>query len=364
MKCLRFHISWWKEAINQTSYKKAIGSGLLFFLFLISSLPQPVFSAELTDFQRCLLEMQEQAGDDITMGESRKQCLKKTKGTAGMDADKKSAETEKRADAIDRRLDSDERHVLEPFTLMAHRPNYLLFASHNFAGINAEPYQEQLDDPTIEVDDTEVKFQLSVKFPLLVNLFKKRFDVYAAYTNRSFWQLYNDQSAPFRETNHEPEIWLQKRNDWKIFGLKNSVNQLGFVHQSNGRGGVLSRSWNRVYANFLFERGNWGISLKPWVRINESSEDDDNPDITDYLGHGELRTAYKWHNNTFSLMLRNNLESGFEKGAVEVAWSFPLWKYRFLKGYVQYFSGYGESLIDYDSYSSSLGFGVLITDWL
>jgi phospholipase A1 len=82
------------------------------------------------------------------------------------------------------------------------------------------------------------------------------------------------------------------------------------------------------------------------------------------LGHGRVRTAYKWRNNTFSLTLRNILESGFEKGAVEATWSFPLWKYRFFKGYFQYFSGYGESLIDYDQYANSFGFGLLVTDWL
>jgi phospholipase A1/A2 len=350
--------------MNPNSYQKVIYRGILMFLFFISSQAQPVFSAELTDFQRCLLRIQEEAGDDVTLGDARKRCQEIINVEPGMAVDEKSVGSETIEDAIDRRLDSDERHVLEPFTLMAHKPNYLLFASYNSAGVNPEPYQEQFDDPDIEVDDTEAKFQLSVKFPLLVNLFKKKFDVYAAYTNRSFWQLYNDQSAPFRETNHEPEIWVQKRNEWQIFGLKNSVNQLGFVHQSNGRGGVLSRSWNRVYANFVFERGNWAIGLKPWVRLNESSEDDDNPDITDYLGHGELRTAYKWHDNTFSLMLRNNLESGFEKGTVEAAWSFPIWKYPFLKGYVQYFTGYGESLIDYNNYSNSIGIGVSVSDWL
>jgi phospholipase A1 len=63
-------------------------------------------------------------------------------------------------------------------------------------------------------------------------------------------------------------------------------------------------------------------------------------------------------------MLRNHLESGFKKGAAELSWSFALWKYRFLKGYVQYFNGYGESLIDYNQHSNSLGIGLLVTDWL
>ncbi|MGA6924145.1 MAG: phospholipase A [Desulfosarcina sp.] len=333
-------------------------------MILLLGTPQAGFSLELTDFQRCLLEMQEQAGSDLTMGAARKQCLEKINRTTGGEVNEKKAEAEDDADALDRRLASDEKNVLEPFTLMAHKSNYLLIASYNFNGINEAPFREQYDDPELAADDVEAKFQVSLKIPLLVNLLEKKWDVYAAYTNRSFWQMYNDDSAPFRETNHEPEIWLQTRHERKLFGLKNKMNAVGFVHQSNGRGGELSRSWNRIYANFILDRDNWVLGLKPWVRINESSDEDDNPDITDYLGHGELRTSYKWHNNTVSLMLRNHIESNFEKGTVEASWSFPLWEYRFLKGYVQWFSGYGESLIDYDQYSNSLGVGVSITDWL
>jgi phospholipase A1 len=349
---------WW------TSCNHKLGYGMLAGFIILLNLPHLAISSELNQFQRCLLEMQETAGDGVTMDEARIQCTEKMNDTTTVESDQTEVTAQGQADAYDRRVEITEQNVLKQYTLMAHKPNYFLIASKNFSGVNPDPYREQYNDPTLETDDTEAKFQLSIKFPLAVNLFKERLDIYAAYTNRSFWQIYNEESAPFRETNHEPEIWLQNRQDWKLFGLRNSVNALGFVHQSNGRGGYLSRSWNRIFVNFIFDRGNWAMSIRPWIRINESSEEDDNPDITDYLGHGDLQTAYKWRKNTFSLMLRNILASGFENGTVEVAWSFPLWKYRFLKGYIQYFNGYGESLIDYNQHSNSLGFGVLVTDWL
>jgi phospholipase A1 len=66
----------------------------------------------------------------------------------------------------------------------------------------------------------------------------------------------------------------------------------------------------------------------------------------------------------FSAMSRNNLESGFSKGAVELGWSFPLGSYPYLKGYVQYFYGYGESLIDYNERVNRIGVGFALTDWL
>jgi len=107
-------------------------------------------------------------------------------------------------DAVEERIRQD-----QPFTLMAHKPNYLLFASYNSSSYNAAPFKEEFSDPNYSLKDIEAKFQLSIKFPLLVDMANDTFDIYAAYTNRSFWQVYNEaESAPFRETNHEPEIWF------------------------------------------------------------------------------------------------------------------------------------------------------------
>ena len=309
------------------------------------------------DLKTCMTEMLDQVDDSVTIGELRLKCEKQIEaGTY--------PENNKQSPALSERSEQDTDNVLKPFTLMAHKPNYLLIAAHNTYGYNSAVYQEQYNEFSLEADYTEAQFQLSVKFPLAVNLFDV-VDLYAAYTNRSFWQVYNsDISSPFRETNHEPEGWLQFTPNWEIFGFKNSANLFGIVHQSNGRGGVLSRSWNRLYANFIIERGSFALSFKPWYRLPEEEENDDNPDITDYLGHYQLRGAYKWKEHVFSMMSRNNLESGFTNGAVELSWSFPLWHYPYLKGYVQYFTGYGESLIDYDQYVNRIGIGVALTDWL
>jgi phospholipase A1 len=323
-----------------------------------------VQATPLNDLERCLLDAMTVADDGVTIGELKASCRERVLvGDQG--PGQTAAEQPNQASAVDQRLAVDQRNTLAPFTLMAHKPNYILVASYNASGINPDPFREQFDDPDLELDSTEAKFQISLKFPLLTGLWGDRADVFAAYTNRSFWQVYNsDISSPFRETNHEPEIWLQLRSDWQVLGFTNRVNQLGFVHQSNGRGGVLSRSWNRLYANFIFERNNWVVGFKPWYRLPESDEEDDNPDITDFLGHTELRGAYKCGRSTFSLMLRNNIESGFEKGATELSWSFPIFDYPYVKGYVQYFNGYGESMIDYNQHSNSIGFGFLLTDWL
>lgn len=304
----------------------------------------------------CILQEIKSASDEVTIGQIRSKCKndetinRKQMHTAGV---------------VEKKLQSDDKNILRPYTLMSHMPNYFLASVHNTSGFNNKHFREIFNDPSIDLDDTEAQFQLSVKFPVAINLFDEKIDIFAAYTNRAFWQVYNnDQSAPFRDTNHEPEAWIQFRPSWKFGNLTNSVNKLGIIHQSNGRGGILSRSWNRIYANFLFEYDNWGFSIKPWYRIPEGESEDDNPDIEDYLGYGEIRTAYKWEKQTFSFMVRNTMESGFSKGTVELSWSFPLGGYEYFRGYVQYFNGYGQSLIDYNQHVNSIGIGVSFTDFL
>ncbi|MGW8194912.1 MAG: phospholipase A [Desulforhopalus sp.] len=263
---------------------------------------------------------------------------------------------------VQERQRQDRRHILQPFTLMAHRPNYILPVTYNGAGYDSSLW-DRIDDGR-NWENTEAQFQVSLKFPLLVNLWDDTFDLYAAYTNTSFWQVYDSDSAPFRETNHQPEVWVQFHPNWEFWGFKNTWNSFGFNHQSNGQGGELSRSWNRLFAWITVERGNLAMSFRPWYRIPEDEEDDDNEDITDFLGHYELTASYKWKENVFSIMSRNNLESGFSKGAVELSWSFPLGDWPYLKGYLHYFTGYGQSLIEYDTYANTIGLGVSLTDWL
>ena len=334
-----------------------IGSLLLVAVLLAVCLPASSPAADA--LQDCMLQALDSADPDMTIGELRRQCREKL-AAAGS-----AATVEKHAALVTQRIEQERVNVLKPFTIMAHKPNYLLFASYNRIGYNEDLYREVESDPGMNFDRTEAKFQLSLKFPLLVGLFNNTLDVFAAYTNRSFWQVYNtDESSPFRETNHEPEVWVQFHPNWEFFGFRNTWNSFGLNHQSNGRGGILSRSWNRVFAWLTFERGNLALSIKPWVRLPENDEDDDNPDITDYLGHGAFLASYKWRGHVFSLISRNNLESGFSRGAVELSWSFPFPGWPYLKGYVQFFNGYGESLIDYNQYVNSIGIGFSLTDWL
>lgn len=267
---------------------------------------------------------------------------------------------------VELRVQEEEETLDNRFAITPHRPNYLLPISYNKSP-NETPFEVQNID---NFSSTEIKFQLSVKAPLAQGVFNGYGDIYVAYTNTSWWQAYNSNSAPFRETNHEPEVFMVFPTDYQLWGFDLNGIAAGITHQSNGRSGELSRSWNRIYAQFIFSRDNFVVSIKPWWRIPEpekepgqenSAKGDDNPDIEKYMGHGELHLGYQIQEHNLGMTLRNNLRRD-NKGAVQLDWSFPINK-RF-RGYIQYFNGYGESLIDYNDSANRLSVGVMLTDWL
>ena len=266
--------------------------------------------------------------------------------------------------AVRQRLAMESAARDNPFLLLPHRPNYILPIAYN-QHPNDEPFG--LEEGTL--DKMEMKFQVSLKAHLAEISLGGRANLYAAYTSRSWWQTYNsDKSRPFRETNHEPELFLVYDTDWKVPGFRISSLIVGGSHQSNGQGEDLSRSWNRVYANLVLEKAGVVVSLKPWYRIPESKKEtpddpsgDDNPDIRKYMGSGELGFLFHHARHTLTLMFRNNLRRD-NRGAFEIGYSYPMRGK--IKGYFQFFEGYGESLIDYDHRVTRAGVGILLADWL
>jgi len=248
------------------------------------------------------------------------------------------------------------------FSLLAHRQSYFMPVSFTK---NRRPLANIAGDvanDTPELDDLEVKFQISFKMNLWDEVVGENSQLMAAYTQKSFWQMYNsDLSSVFRETNYEPEIFINKQIDFDILGFSLSNASLGFVHQSNGRSNLFSRSWNRIYANFIFQRDNFALSIKPWRRINENIEDDDNPDLEDYLGKYEVGMLYKWKQSEFTVLIRN-LTANKHSTSFQLGWQFPLNDN--INFYAEYFNGYGESLIDYNYRNETFGLGITIGNWV
>ena len=278
--------------------------------------------------------------------------------TAADDA-KKTTDPDQPPSVLEERIAQEKQTESNRFVITLYKRNYLLPLTYN----------SQKNETYGPLENTEVKYQLSFKVPLVDRLFGTSGKLDFGYTQMSFWQAYNKKtSSPLRETNYEPELFLSFVNDTRILGFTNRLIMFGVVHQSNGRDAPLSRSWNRIYANFVLERGNFYFMFKPWYRIPEDAKSsatdtqgDDNPDIEDYLGRGEVTVTYVFRDHTFALTRRNNLKSE-HRGAFQIDWSLPLRKR--VRGYIQYFNGYGESLIDYNHVNRRIGIGFILSDGL
>lgn len=249
------------------------------------------------------------------------------------------------------------------FVFRPYKPIFILPVFHT-SHVNDAPNSPSYPaSDSLPYEQLEVKYQLSFKSKLWQNMLPDNGDLWFGYTQSSNWQLYNNTlSAPFRNTDYEPELFASFRTDIGLGDMRWRMFNLGVAHQSNGRSAPMSRSWNRVYAQFGLEQGNFSLLIKPWFRIHEQAGKDDNPDISDYMGRGEVLGIYRHEGHVLSLALRHSLRGGSRShGAATLDWAFPIAGN--LRGHVQAFSGYGQSLIDYNRRMNAIGLGVSLTEW-
>ena len=260
---------------------------------------------------------------------------------------------------FDDRAESVNEAVANPFALSQHRLNYILPFTYvsdpntlSASGLNTE-----------NVDHMEAKYQISVKLPIYQESASSS-GLYMGFTAVSYWQVYNSEaSKPFRETNYEPELFYAWRNQLTFAGFKFNQIRLGLSHQSNGQSGLRSRSWNRLFASAMFSDDDSFYHIKAWYRIKEDKKEDpfdssgdDNPDITTFMGHTEFGYGTKLGKFNIMALVRNNLKTSDNKGSVELNLSYPIsTRYDFL---LQYFNGYGDSLVDYNRHQERIGVGI------
>ncbi|MCG3880926.1 phospholipase A [Psychrobacter sp. Ps3] len=263
--------------------------------------------------------------------------------------------------------DLDQNSERGTWTVRPYRPTYVLPLFYTFDP-NLSPTPSNPDEPgetftSNDVRNTELKFQLSLKTKVGEDLFDTSADLWFGYTQESHWQVYNeDNSRPFRATDYQPEIFLTQPVAADLpFGGRLRMLGAGAIHHSNGQDDPLSRSWNRAY---LLAGAEWGkLSVVPrlWARINNEDESsEDNPDIEDYMGYGDIKFLYDLPDQqSLSGTLRYNPSTN--KGAAQIDYIYPLSEN--VNGYVQLFQGYGESIIDYNHENTAIGFGIVLNDW-
>jgi phospholipase A1/A2 len=262
------------------------------------------------------------------------------------------------------------------FGIRGYRPISLSLITSS--GVTGQPTSgNALNNATTEQPyrNTETRIQLSVRTKLAQGLLTgdgpRRDSLWFGYTQQSYWQVFTpDLSRPFRSTDHEPEFvyvypsTLNLPGGWRLRHVG-----LGLVHQSNGQSLPLSRSWNRVYLMAGAEQGDaFTLQGRLWERIPESAANDDNPDITDYIGRAELLATWNVNpSNTLALTLRHSLRSE-ARGSARLEWLVPVGSTSpsplgNLRFHVQLFHGYGDSLLDYNRRRTVLGMGLSLLDW-
>lgn len=249
------------------------------------------------------------------------------------------------------------------FGLRRHRPLYALVTGTS--DINALPTSPSTDNQaarSLDLMRAELKLQLSLKTKAWEGILGSSADLWLAYTQVSYWQAFNGSaSSPFRVTDYEPEAIVVTPLALRLGPVALRMAGLGLTHQSNGQALPYSRSWNRVEGLLGFEAGGWSVMLRPWWRLRERPDEDDNPDIEDFVGRGELVARRRIAGRNLTVTARHSLRVGDRsRGSVRVDLSSPL--AGGLNAHLQLFHGWGANLLDYNFRQTMLGVGLSLAD--
>lgn len=259
--------------------------------------------------------------------------------------------------------------------LMGHYENFILVAGHSSSNLYERHWTNGVEDTNTngyKRDTNEAQFQISIKTPLYSDFLATGADLFVAYTQNSYWQMYDRaHSSPFRETNYMPELFLEWQPEKKLGDSILKQVRFALIHQSNGQDIGASRSWNRSEIFFHLENNNINYGMHIWDRWDEddkpnvqSPEGDDNVGLEDYIGNQRYFVKYK--NDDFTLMLTHQndiIEYDINKGNSKIDLTFPSPNKNF-DFFIRYFTGYGESLIDYDVKVERISFGIMIANWI
>jgi phospholipase A1 len=215
------------------------------------------------------------------------------------------------------------------------------------------------------------KFQISLRYRLfdgrgrLAERLRWIDDIYLSYSQTSLWDL-NDLSKPFRDSSYRPRLFFSDYDLHRFFDGRLRLGiEAGAGHESNGKEGDESRSYNMLYLRPVLTLGDPdGLRAYAAPLIHNYISDDENPDLSHYRGYVDWLFGIGSKGGLdFSATLRKGTRSDF--GSIELNASYPLSKLSGgdLTGWLmlQYFGGYGESLLDYNrKLDSQLRLGIAI----
>lgn len=251
------------------------------------------------------------------------------------------------------------------YMILPHRGTFIIPVSYNHSP-NNDAYEiltsrnefKKRGDYNQEI---EAEYQVSFLFLMSKRILGSKFNLFMAYTQQSWWQIYNTNwSRQFRETNYNPEVFARRIYDTSNTPLGNTLAayDFGYMHQSNGQVQELSRSWDRIFIRGTFVFGKIIVAPTLWYRIPGADSLDENPHIERYLGYGEIRIDRVYGKNRFGA----RIIPGTKHAGIEISHSYPLSEG--IRFFTKINYGYGMSLIDYNYKTERIGIGFTLTDLL
>lgn len=200
----------------------------------------------------------------------------------------------------------------------------------------------------------DAKFQVSIHQRLTKTVLPFNTFLMFVYTQKSFWDIY-EKSSPFDDLNYNPGLLLGKPI---IAGNKlRGMVSLSIEHESNGKDSTDSRSWNYFVINGSYRFGaRFSMQLKSWPGWAGS----DNPDIYKYRGYGSLAIHYRNLRDWFQASVVINPRDGFRSYNTQIEANFKVNPGSNQYIFLQWYNGYGESLLEYNRYTSMVRAGFCI----
>lgn len=227
-------------------------------------------------------------------------------------------------------------------------PNYGLYKDNYFT-VGSELFAK----PT--KTNSDVKFQLSFMFRLTDTVLPWKSYLFLMYTQKTFWNVFQ-YSMPMRDINFNPGIgWCKP-----FFSKDRYIAKLTVLleHESNGRDGAASRSWNRVTFSGSTLIDEWlMVHAKFWIPVGVAGE---NKDITKYCGIFQGGVVMNTTNKRWTFGMTWVKRQGFNlnfNSIWEISWRVS--ERMKLNLFAQYYNGYGENLIDYKSFHSMFRVGLV-----
>lgn len=274
--------------------------------------------------------------------------------SAAAPARDRSASADRSPDAVPLAADKDglplappipiAEHVIQRFS--AHEPNYFLGGDRPSTRFQFS-FKYQVFDPESE---------FASEHPWIGSM-------RVGYTQTSLWDVAG-KSKPFTDSSYKPEIfWSRDRLDSvRLPGVTQFGLETGLQHESNGRDGDDSRSLNVFYVRPVLvlgdpERFHWRVMPKFMLYVFDQ---EDNPDIERYRGWCDLRVA-AGRVEGLEVAAQLRVGSGFDRASLQLDATYPLGSVSDAYLQLQYFRGYGESLLRYDEHDESLRFGIALS---